>query len=397
MRARWTFASLLGALALIAACASKDGSSERDSSAPAGDTGTMDGARALDAASQGDADLGAVFDDAGTATPDSGIEVDGGSTDGSTPSDAGADDASDTQDTGPRVDGSAVDASIVDGGAGPYDRAGPLTVTHVSIPVTGGSRPFSVDVYLPSSAGPHPVVSLSPGLQQTTAGYVSYAERLASHGIITVMRDDPGLRVDTTVVTADIAHVVMTWLAAQSSDSQSVLYNQVDLTRVGLAGHSRGGKASLIAAEAPLLGRVRAWFGIDPVDSAVLAGGVQARTNLATVGVPTAFLGASVSGTCSPAADNYAVLFAAAPAPSVQIVAIDAGHVQFEDPSGCSLCNLCTPNGTADSAVVLAYSVRYLTAFFARELLGDRSVGAAFEGAGATEDIAAGRTTLTTK
>jgi hypothetical protein len=47
---------------------------------------------------------------------------------------------------------------------------------------------------------------------------------------------------------------------------------------------------------------------------------------------------------------------------------------QLEDQASCSACGLCTPAGTADSAVVLAYAVRYMTAFFARELLGDARV-----------------------
>jgi hypothetical protein len=46
---------------------------------------------------------------------------------------------------------------------------------------------------------------------------------------------------------------------------------------------------------------------------------------------------------------------------------------------------------------VLAYSRRYLTAYFARELLGDRAVGAAFEGAGAPQDQGAGLVTITAK
>ena len=44
----------------------------------------------------------------------------------------------------------------------------------------------------------------------------------------------------------------------------------------------------------------------------------------------------------------------------------------------------------SNPSTVLGYSVRYLAAFFARELLGDKSVGAAFEGAGATADVKAG-------
>jgi hypothetical protein len=62
----------------------------------------------------------------------------------------------------------------------------------------------------------------------------------------------------------------------------------------------------------------------------------------------------------------------------------------------CTFCGLCSP-GKADGAVVLDFSVRYLTAFFARELLDDDSVGAAFEGAGAADDTQAGRVTVRSK
>ena len=53
--------------------------------------------------------------------------------------------------------------------------------------------------------------------------------------------------------------------------------------------------------------------------------------------------------------------------------------------------------GTADASGVLTYSVRYLTAFFARELLGDKSVGNAFEGAGAAADVKAGLIQISSK
>lgn len=76
------------------------------------------------------------------------------------------------------------------------------------------------------------------------------------------------------------------------------------------------------------------------------------------------------------------------------VVGLGAGHTQMEVPEGCSACDFCSPDGTADGAVVLAYSVKYFTAFFARELLGDAAVGAAFEGAGGPPDIAAGLVTM---
>jgi hypothetical protein len=59
------------------------------------------------------------------------------------------------------------------------------------------------------------------------------------------------------------------------------------------------------------------------------------------------------------------------------------------------LCFICTPFGTAANQVVLGYSVRYLTAFFARELLGDVSVGETFDGAGAQADVASGLIQIT--
>jgi hypothetical protein len=46
---------------------------------------------------------------------------------------------------------------------------------------------------------------------------------------------------------------------------------------------------------------------------------------------------------------------------------------------------------------VLATAVKYLTAFFARQLLGDAPVGAAFQGAGEAQDVAAGIIDLVAK
>ena len=299
------------------------------------------------------------------------------------------------------VDGAAGDnlagASSLDlggrnltGAGNDYGSDGSDTVTTFTASVTNGSSTFTEHIYLPGSSGPHPVVVLSPGLEQTAAAYQPYGHRLGSWGMVVLVRDNPGALTVTPDVTADLTYVVGTWLVAQNADASSMLFGKLDLARVGLAGHSRGGQASLVAAEMGCKGKINAWFGLDPVDSMTLSSGTQARTNLATIGVPTTFLGASVSSSCSPVADNYAVLYAAAPSPSVQLVGVGAGHTQFEDPAACTACNLCSPAGTADGQVVLAYALRYATAFFARELQGDATVGATFDGAGVAADISAG-------
>lgn len=290
--------------------------------------------------------------------------------------------------------GSDADAGVTS----KYDADGSVTYSTSTATVTGGAHgSFDVTLYVPNSAGAHPVVDLSPGLQQPASAYAPYGKRLASWGFVVVMRDDPGAFTSTPTVVDDISYVVATWLPAENAKASGALSGKLDLAKVGLAGHSRGGKSSLLAAENGAKGKVKGWFGLDPVDTSPTSGEPHARDTIATVGVPIAMLGAEVTTTCSPAADNYAAFYAAAVSPAVVVEALGANHVQVEDPATCSLCSFCSPAGTADTNVVLAYSVRYLTAFFARELLGDTTVGAAFAGAGAAADTAAGRVTITSK
>jgi Chlorophyllase enzyme len=292
-------------------------------------------------------------------------------------------------------------ASTGDGGGAKYDQNGPLAYTTSTATVQNGADSFTENIYLPSFAGARPVVSISPGLEQPSAAYVPYAERLATYGVIVLMRDDPGVGTTSQTVVSDLAYVLTTWLPAQNVDTSSALRGAVDISRVGLAGHSRGGQATLLAAEGPLMGKVVGWFGIDAIDSGSVDGIVEstmaALTTLGTIDIPTTFLGAQVVTSCSPADLGYQVLYPAAPSPSVLITAVNASHTEFEVQASCELCGLCTPMGSANPQVVLAYSVRYLTAFFARELLHDTSVGAAFQGAGAAADEAAGLVQVTSK
>ncbi len=260
----------------------------------------------------------------------------------------------------------------------------PYDVTTTTLP---GS--FAVTLYMPASPGTHPVVAISCGTQQTAAGYASYGRRLASHGIAAVIEDDPGILTNTSDVLPHAEYVIETWLPSMA--------DRIDLTRVGLAGHSRGGAVSLLTAEHEP-GKVAAWFGLDPADNEFGQNPREyARTTLASLTIPTAFLGAGVTSNCAPVADSYEMLYGLAPSPSLKIVGIGAGHTQLEDPAGCTACSVCSPSGTADSEVVLGYATRYLTAFFARELLGDTTVGPALEGAGAPADIAAGLVTISAK
>ena len=314
--------------------------------------------------------------------------------------DAGHADAASSTD-GPATAVDASDGSTVDaasdaaseasaGTIGPYGNAGPATVTTTTFQVPSPNGTFTTTAYIPGVAGPSPVVILSSGFFQDAPAYAPYANRLASWGIITLLRDDPNLSESTPNVVSDVEYTVTTWLAATNADTTSALHGKIDTSKIGLAGHSRGGQIALLAGEG-LVGKIQGVFGLDPVDTST-SGDPEARTTLATIGVPLAFIGEttdSAASGCAPAADNFLVLYGAAGSPAVAITAIGADHTMFEDPASCSFCTVCTV-GTASQPLVLSTAVRYLTAFFARQLLGDATVGAAFTGAGAGQDVAVG-------
>lgn len=282
--------------------------------------------------------------------------------------------------------GMDIDAPITSGNT--YDTDGPVAYTVGVEHVTNGASAFDVTVYMPSSAGTHPVVSLSCGLNQTAAGYAPYAKRLASYGIAMILRDDPGVLTNTSDILPDALYLVETWIPAHAG---------FDATKIGLAGHSRGGAVSLLTAE-HAGNKVVAWFGLDPVDNEFgQAPREYARTTLSNLAIPTVYLGASVTSNCAPVADSYPTLYPLSQTPSVLIVGVGAGHTELEPANACSLCSICSPSGTADPNVVLAYATRYFTAFFARELLGDHTVGAAFEGVDVAADVAAGHVTISSK
>ena len=295
------------------------------------------------------------------------------------------------------IDASGTDTATIDAATvdvppdhSMYGSDGPVPYMVQTATLTAGTT-FNVTAYIPTTSGKHPAVSISAGSQQTAAGYAPYGKRLASYGIATIIADDPGVLTNTGVVVMNAVYVVATWIPSTFADA-------IDTSKIGVAGHSRGGAASLLAAEGGLAGKVVAWFGLDPVDNEFgMNPTAYARTDLPSLTIPTAFIGAEVTSNCAPTADSYPTLYPLAPSPSALIVGKNAGHVELELQSGCTACTICTPAGTANPDVVLDYAVRYTTAFFARELLGDASVGAAFDGVGGPADVAAGLVTITSK
>ena len=297
-------------------------------------------------------------------------------------------------------------------GAGRYNADGPYAVTTAVLAVPLPNGAITTTAYIPKAPRPHPVVIFLSGFMQRSIAYAPYARRLASWGIIAFLQDDPAIAdapakarfpdeasadenpTLTEIAVKAVSYQASTWLAEINADAKSPLHGIIDASRVGLPGHSRGAQIALLAAE-NLPGRIRGVFGLDPVDMSF--GTPKASAKLANIGMPVAFVGETVDKlSCAPAWFNYQALYDAAASPAVAITALDADHTMFQDPGNCNFCSVCT-QGTANPSRVLAYSVRYLTAFFARELLGDKSVGAAFEGAGAAADVKAGLIQIASK
>ncbi len=296
--------------------------------------------------------------------------------------------------------------------AGRYNADGPYAVTTAVLTVPAPNGAFTTRAYIPKDSRPHPVVIFSSGFMQSGIAYAPYARRLASWGIIAFLQDDAAIadapakaafpdeaRPDDNPTIAEIAvkgvsYEASVWLPKINADVKSPLHGMVDASRIELAGHSRGAQIALLAAEGSR-GRVKAVFGLDPVDLSL--GAPKASAKLAHIGIPVAFIGETADRfSCAPAWANYQTLYKAAASPAVAITAAGADHTMFQDAANCHFCSICT-KGTAKPSTVLGYSVRYLTAFFARELLGDKSVGAAFEGAGAAGDVKAGLIEIASK
>ncbi len=309
--------------------------------------------------------------------------------------------------SGPQPDLPPADLAVrPDGGelALDIDKPGPYKTATVEVPVfVGGGNTTNTTVIGPSDDGttityrgaPFPVVVLSPGFTLATSYFTNYGQRLASYGIVTVMQKVANEFSHATY--RDDTVSLLDWLEKPTGSSGGSVRGRLDTTKLGLVGHSLGGTISLLVAARDT--RVKALFGLDPVDSqSVPAKGELAKIKL-PVGVPLYFVGETVSKgggmPCSPADRNYEILFGASTAPAVAITVAGAAHNDFIDLCGFA-CTLC-PGSTAPKDRTNRLAVRYVTAYFLRHLRGDARAETYLSGGEIGKDIAAGYVTRTSK
>ncbi|MCS6797286.1 MAG: hypothetical protein NZ898_01935 [Myxococcota bacterium] len=257
---------------------------------------------------------------------------------------------------------------------------GPHRVHVLEGEVVRERRRIPVAAHTPGGVDRAPLVVFLPGFQLTSADYLSTVEHLATHGFVVLRADPPAslVSVDHVQMAADVRAVV-----GWALEADGLLAGRVDPDRVGLAGHSLGGKvAAMAAAEDPRIGAV---FGIDPVNAGnPITGFTPSLPDIlpevvATLDMPVGFVGETTNAEgfgqpCAPRDGNFQQFYAAATgapwAASWEIAGAD--HMDFPDRCGL-LCGACTP-GTADPARVRAITRTLATAFFRRHLLGQSAM-----------------------
>ena len=249
---------------------------------------------------------------------------------------------------------------------------GPYAVTRETVSVAG----FAAVLFVPDTASA-PAIVLAPGFQLDGNAFEFYGAHLASHGIATLVPTfgDSLFAPLTHSALADAVVTMVTWLADDA---------RFDATRIGAAGHSRGGKLAILATTRS--GIIKATFGLDPVDTAGGPGAQPSADNpsvtpelMAAVSVPFAVLGSAYGGTptspfapaCAPPEDNYRqYALAAANAPvRYEWVAPGSGHNDFADPLPFLVSLACQAGD--DPAATRALAKARMTAFFKRHLEGD--------------------------
>ncbi len=197
---------------------------------------------------------------------------------------------------------------------------------------------------------------------------------------------------------------MLDWITTTGAMPGGPLGGAADVTRIGLAGHSMGGKISMLTATQDA--RVDAVFGIDPVDAAGSPLPVSEEDYpsvtpelMGQIAVPIAVVGETINATCTgllcqacaPEEDNFHQYYENAAKPAIEIEIIGANHMSFLDDPACGFtCSQC-PAGTDDPELTKLLTRRAMTAFFQVVLRQQPAYLDYLTGQKMADDVAAGR------
>lgn len=274
----------------------------------------------------------------------------------------------------------ATDASALYVGTQDPFQTGPLTVKTFALAACERGAPVELLVHTPTEGGVYPAILFIHGFVLNNTSYNGMLRQVASHGFVVVAPQDymPGplgaFLAPSFEQEATTAVAVLDWMDAKLASVAGV---PVDTSRVGIAGHSRGGKiAWLVTRDQPA--RISALAGVDPVDGRGDADAAQrvAATPL-SYSAPSLVIGCAKSGSCAPTGDNHVQFYAASPSPAWHVVALDYGHGDMlnDDARDIGLVTaVCFSN--PDREPMRRLCAGLLTAHFRAALQGDASATA---------------------
>jgi dienelactone hydrolase len=141
------------------------------------------------------------------------------------------------------------------GGQPMQTRTDAYKVESVSVVSTAGNTTLRGSLLLPTGKGPFPAVVLLPDMGAEDPAYdgsllSSLADSLARQGIIALRLDERG----TGKSEGKVAQTLLTDRLADAAAALNKLRTQpqVDIARIGLIGHGRGGNVALLAGAQPL-------------------------------------------------------------------------------------------------------------------------------------------------
>ncbi|MBP7382864.1 hypothetical protein KBA39_10750 [Myxococcota bacterium] len=275
--------------------------------------------------------------------------------------------------------------------------------TDLTLEVEGDAATVPVTILMPDVSGVAPLVIFTHGFSQEPAAYIGTGEFIASWGMVVVMPSIPGGIFSPVPhrIMAEYLRGVLDWAVGAGNAADGPLAGHVDPGRVGLAGHSMGGKLSFLLAASDE--RVDAVFGVDPVDAGPPMDDYDpvdwpsvTPELMPGIEIPIVALGQTLDGelsdslSCAPAGNRFSDYYDAAVGPAVQIEVIGADHLSFLD--ACDeFCSLLCRSGTDDPTVTLALTRKYLVAFFRENLLAETCLRDWLAGDAMRADIDAGR------
>lgn len=260
---------------------------------------------------------------------------------------------------------------------------GPYQVLQKDLAKNAAGNAMAVRIYYPNTAGTYPYVNFIHGFQLKNTYYDQILIHLASHGfiIVSVQFEQSLFGSDTTIQEAENMMAMLDgWIIPQLGPQTTPAVP--DFTKIGLSGHSRGGKTSwrMILANP---NRFQAIAGVDPVLAPPPIGNdPNPITGPVNYAAPSLLIGTELGPTgmqaCAPSSGNSSYMFPYLPSPTWHLIGAGVGHMDMMDPddiASCGMtCSVCASGNDEQRTTFRTLTGGLLVAFFRASLYGETTL-----------------------